>query len=143
MHRMRKGEGIEEVQEAPHKMRRGKYHQKSSLSHFKIGFVPQRKHSTNPTNATLEPSLQARFCDSACEKKGHERKGEEPPPAEEEGNAVETAAVMAITDADIAKMNKKEDRKFKRMMAGGNGINYYNHSASGGNCRATSFVKYC
>ena len=76
---------------------------------------------------TLEPSLQARFCDSACEKKGHEKKErEEPPPPAEEGSAVETGGVMTLTDADIAKMNQKEARKLKRKMKGGVGFKYCN-----------------
>ena len=72
-------------------------------------------------------ALQARFCDSACEKKGHEKERDEAdePPAEE-GNAVETAGVMTLTDADIAKMNQKEARKLKRKMKGGVGFKYCN-----------------
>ena len=51
---------------------------------------------------------------------GHEKQREElPPPPAEEGNAVETVGVMTLTDADIAKMQKKEDRKLRRKLEAG------------------------
>ena len=86
-----------------------------------------------------EGCAHKRFCDSACEKKSHEKKEEEPirvvhmtlpecvaflkDPRNsertvilvggeaEEDNVVDTAT---ITDADIAKMQKKEERKARR-----------------------------
>ena len=58
---------------------------------------------------------------------GHEKQREElPPPPAEEGNAVETVGVMTLTDADIAKMQKKEDRKLRRKLEAGVGFKYCN-----------------
>ena len=66
---------------------------------------------------------QMMWCDSACERKSHEKK-QVKKVEDEEGDNVETASTT-IDDAAIKKMMRTEDRKIRKKLtrkAGSNGV---------------------